>query len=52
MMNYLLAAYAVFWAVSFGLVFGILWRQRRLESELALIRAMVEEESISAERSD
>jgi hypothetical protein len=51
-MNFLLAAYAVFWAISFGLVLAIYWRQRKLESELAMIRAMVDDESNSAEWSD
>lgn len=41
-MNYLVAAYAVLWAISFALVFSIIWRQRRLQSELQLLRSMVE----------
>ena len=51
-MNFLLAAYAVFWAISFGLVFAIYWRQRKLESELAMVQAMVDDESSSVDRSD
>jgi hypothetical protein len=33
-MGYLVAAYAVLWAISFGLVSSIVLRQRKLESEL------------------
>jgi hypothetical protein len=40
-MGYLVAAYAVFWAVSFGLVASIVLRQRKLESELQAIREAV-----------
>ena len=43
-MSYLLAAYAVLWAVSFGLVFSIFLRQRRLDSELQTLRVIVEDE--------
>jgi hypothetical protein len=44
-MNYLVAAYAVLWAISFGLVFSILVRQRRIRSELESLRVMVQDES-------
>ena len=37
--SYLLAAYAVFWALTFALVFSIWVRQRRLEQEIAALRA-------------
>ena len=37
-MGYLVAAYAVFWTISFGLVASIVLRQRKLESELRAIR--------------
>jgi hypothetical protein len=43
-MGYLAAAYGVLWAVSFGLVFGIVMRQRKLQSELEMLRLMVEDE--------
>ncbi len=33
-MTYLVAAYAVFWGLTFALVFSIWIRQRRLEQEL------------------
>ena len=44
MMNYLVAAYAVLWAVSFGLVFSMIWRQRKLDGELQALRVLVEDE--------
>ncbi|MCL7452858.1 MAG: hypothetical protein M8467_07390 [Anaerolineae bacterium] len=44
-MNYLVAAYAVLWAISFGLVFSILVRQQRIRSELESLRVMVQDES-------
>jgi hypothetical protein len=43
-MGYLVAAYAVLWAVSFGLVFSMVYRQRRLDSELQALRVVVEDE--------
>lgn len=46
-MGYLVAAYAVLWAVSFGLVFSILLRQRKLDSELQALRVIIEDEPSS-----
>ena len=44
---YLVAAYAVFWALTFVLVFSIWARQRRLEREIAALEArLVEQEKI------
>jgi CcmD family protein len=43
-MGYLVAAYGVLWAVSFGLVLSIVLRQRKLHSELEALRLMVEDE--------
>jgi CcmD family protein len=43
-MGYLVAAYAVLWAISFGLVFSIILRQRKLDSELRAMRVIVEDE--------
>jgi len=43
-MGYLAAAYGVLWAISFGLVFSMVWRQRKLDSELQAIRILVEDE--------
>jgi hypothetical protein len=44
-MGYLVAAYAVLWAISFGLVFSFVLRQRRLQDELEVLRQVVEDES-------
>jgi CcmD family protein len=46
-MGYLVAAYAVLWAVSFSLVFSIVLRQRKLDSELEALRLIVEDEDRS-----
>lgn len=46
-MSYLVAAYLVLWAVSFGLVVSILLRQRKLQAELQALRVMVEDEPFS-----
>ena len=43
-MSYLVAAYAVLWAVSFGLVFSMVLRQRKLDSELQALSVLVEDE--------
>jgi CcmD family protein len=44
-MGYLLAAYAVFWGLTFAYVFTIASRQKRLENEIeALRRALKSEE--------
>ena len=43
-MSYLVAAYAVLWAISFGLVFSMVWRQRKLDAELQMLRLLVEDE--------
>jgi CcmD family protein len=43
-MNYLVAAYAVLWAVSFGLVVSMVLRQRKLDSELQSLRVFVDDE--------
>ena len=48
-MSFLVAAYAVLWAVSFGLVFSIILRQRRLDSELQALHVIVDDEPISGE---
>ncbi len=39
---YLVAAYAVFWALTFILVLTIQARQKRLEREIAALRARLE----------
>jgi len=40
-MAYLAAAYGVLWAVSFGLVVSLLWRQQRLRADLAALQAVL-----------
>jgi hypothetical protein len=44
-MGYLVAAYAVFWAISFGLVFSMVLRQQRIRSELETLRVLVEDDT-------
>lgn len=46
-MGYLVAAYAVLWAISFGLVFSMVLRQRRLDAELQALRVVIEDEALS-----
>ena len=48
-MGYLVAAYAVLWAISFGLVFSMVLRQRRLDSELQTLQVLIEDEPRSEE---
>ena len=43
-MEYMVAAYAVLWAISFGLVVSIIVRQRRIRAELETLRLMLEDE--------
>ena len=40
-MTYLAAAYAVLWAISFGLVFSMVWRQRKIRAELEALRVFL-----------
>ena len=49
-MGYMVAAYVVLWAVSFGLVFSMFLRQRRVQSELETLRVLVEDESLPEEQ--
>jgi CcmD family protein len=43
-MWYMVAAYAVLWAISFGLVASMVMRQRKLDRELQAVRLLVEDE--------
>jgi len=43
-MEYMVAAYAVLWAISFGLVVSIIVRQRRIHTELETLRLMLDDE--------
>ncbi len=45
MMLYLVIAYAVFWGITFALVFSIFIRQEATERELTSIRLFVEQET-------
>lgn len=42
---YLVAAYAVFWGLTFVLVFSIWARQRRVEREIAALKAQLAEDA-------
>lgn len=42
-MGYLVAAYAVLWAISFILVFSMWWRQRRIEVEIQVLQQMLKD---------
>ena len=44
-MGYLVAAYGVLWAISFGLVFSMILRQRKVQQELDTLRVVVEDET-------
>ncbi len=46
-MAFMIAAYAVLWIISFGLVLSIVLRQRRLEAELQAVRHTVEDQDRS-----
>lgn len=46
---YLVAAYAIFWAFTFALVFSIWFRQRKLEREIAALAARLGESRENAE---
>lgn len=50
-MSYLIAAYAVLWAISFGLVFSMVWRQRKIQSELQTLHVLIEDDTNSAPES-
>ena len=43
-MTYLVIAYIIFWAITFGLVFSILARQKSAERNLASLKIIVEQE--------
>lgn len=49
-MGYMVAAYIVLWAISFGLVFSMVLRQHKLESELQSLRVLVEDEPRSEQK--
>jgi len=44
-MGYLVAAYAVLWAISFGLVVSMVLRQRKLRADLQVMQQLVDDEA-------
>ncbi|MBN1217843.1 MAG: CcmD family protein [Anaerolineae bacterium] len=44
-MIYLVAGYAVFWLVSFVLIFSMVNRQRKLEKEMTTLKQLVQNEA-------
>ena len=42
---YLVAAYAVFWGLTFALVIRLWLRQRRLDREIQILRAQIDDDS-------
>lgn len=44
-MLYLVIAYAVFWGITFALVFSIFIRQKATERELSSIKMFIEQET-------
>lgn len=44
-MGYLVAAYAVFWAITFILVFSISARQKKLQQELEMLKQLQSRQS-------
>jgi len=41
---YLMLAYGVFWLISFGFIFSIFSRQRKLDDELTVLRQLVDKQ--------
>ena len=44
-MIYLVAGYAVFWIVSFGFIYSMVNRQRKLEQEVAMLEQLAHEDA-------
>jgi CcmD family protein len=42
---YLTLAYAAFWLISFGFIFSIFSRQRKLEEELTMLKQLLDNQS-------
>ena len=49
-MSYLWAAYAVFWIMTFALVFSVFARQKAVERDVAALRALLEERTAEDRR--
>jgi hypothetical protein len=41
---YLVVAYAVFWALAFALIVSIWARQRRIDREIAMLKALLDDQ--------
>ena len=46
-MVYLMMAYAVFWLLSFALIFSIFNRQKKLDNELLMLKQLLEDDSVN-----
>jgi CcmD family protein len=44
-MIYLVAGYAVFWLVSFGLIFSMASRQQKLEQEMTMLEQLAQQKT-------
>ncbi len=42
---YLMLAYAFFWLLSFGLIFSIFNRQRKLDEELTMLKQLLDHQA-------
>jgi hypothetical protein len=51
-LSYLVAAYGVFWGLTFALVISIWVRQRRLERDIATLAAQMEERQKGSEQAE
>lgn len=46
---YLMLAYGAFWLISFGLIFTIFARQRKLNEEMSILRQLVDNQAKNSE---
>jgi hypothetical protein len=51
-LSFLIAAYGVFWGLTFALVISIWVRQRRLERDIATLAAQMGERQTEGERTE
>ena len=42
-MTYMVAGYLIIWLVSFGLILSMVFRQRKIDQELAILRESLQE---------
>ena len=43
-LTFLMLAYAAFWLISFGLIFSIFSRQRKLDDELSMLKQLLDDQ--------